>query len=163
MQNRIDAVMAPDQINQIKAYFQSIINALPESGNLTLNDDERGSLTSLDVDNKIFVEDAVNEIRNNGQNIIPPFISAEQLQNDLTLFEQMDELRSIQNNVQECIEAILRIAATEAYGVSNAAYQFFKSAAEAGIPNAQSSYDKLKQRYKPKGGKGNEEKPLENQ
>jgi hypothetical protein len=152
MQNRINAVLSFEEMQETKDCINKLIQLLPESGKLTLTDDEKGGLASLDVDNKVFVEDAINECNNNGKGIIPDIINPDNIANDLLLFEQMDELHSMLNKAKECLENVRRIAASEAYGVSGAVYKLFAVAAASGIPNAQSSYEKLKARYKDNGG-----------
>lgn len=147
MKNRIDTVMHPGELQQIKDSIEFIISLLPKSDMHTLNEEEKEQLSTLDVDNKIFVEDIINEISNNGEGIMPVFITAEGILNDLTLFEQMNKLRGMIGELYMYADTILRIAANDAYSVSYAAYQFFKSAAGNGIPNAQNSYDKLKVRH----------------
>lgn len=152
MQNRVDAILTPADMQKIRDCINTIISLLPEGGNLTLDDDEMGSLTSLDVDNKAFVEDAIVEIRNNGKDILPHVVSANQMQNDLTLFEQMDELQSLIKKADNLVDYVLRAAANEAFNMGSLAYKTFKASASGSIPNAKASYDKLKLRYKDNGG-----------
>ncbi|KAA5532405.1 hypothetical protein F0919_16575 [Taibaiella lutea] len=154
MQNRINAVLEVDQMQAIKDCINSLIELLPEAGNLTLTDDEKGQLASLDVDNKVFVEDVINECANNGAGIIPAVINPEFIKSDLRLFEQTDELHSMLTKALEVLENLRRIAASEAYGLSNVVYKIFAVAAASGIPNAQSSYEKLRARYKDNGSGG---------
>ena len=42
---------------------------------------------------------------------------------------------------------------TLGYGIANKGYDDYKDAAEAGVANAKSGYDKLKQRFEGQGGK----------
>lgn len=151
MENRVNAIMDESALSEINKYLDAIKNMLPDNGNLTLNDDDRYRLNSLDVDNKAFVEDTINEVRISGGSILPPFITADMIQNDLRLFEQMDRLHSAMSNVLQRIEDLRRIAASEAYSVSSIAYGIYSSAAQGGIPGAQASYDKLKLRYRNNG------------
>ena len=153
MENRINAVMDEGTLKKMFTLMTEITGSLPENGNLTLNDDERLSINSLDVDNKAFVEDVISELRISGQGIIPAFITADMISNDLTLFEQMDRLHSAISNTLQRVEDLRRIAASEAYNASTVAYGIYSSAAQGGIPGSQASYNKLKQRYKNNGSR----------
>jgi hypothetical protein len=51
----------------------------------------------------------------------------------------------------QALENLRRITASEAYSMSNVVYKIFAVAAASGIPNAQSSYEKLRARYKDNG------------
>lgn len=152
MENRINAIMDEETLKMLFTMIADIANSLPAKGNLTLNDEERVRINSLDVANKAFVEDVINEIHISGNGILPAFITADMIQNDLTLFEQMDRLHTALNNTLQRVEDLRRIAASEAYNVSTVAYGIYSSAAQGGIPGAQASFDKLKQRYKNNGG-----------
>lgn len=152
MENRINAIMDEGTLQKLFTVIAEITGSLPEKGNLTLNDEERVRINSLDVDNKAFVEDVINEIRISGNGILPAFITADMIQNDLTLFEQMDRLHTALSNTLQRVADLRRIAASEAYDVSTVAYSIYSSAAQSGIPGSQASFDKLKQRYKSNGG-----------
>ena len=154
MQNRINTVLTPGEMQSIKDCINTLIKLLPDGGSLTLTGDEKGQLAALDVDNKIFVEDVINECTNNGAGIIPALISPQLIESDLRLFEQMDQLHSMLMKAIECVENLRRVAASEAYALSNVIYKIFAVAAGSGIANANSSYEKLRARYKDNGGNG---------
>jgi len=69
------------------------------------------------------------------------------LQNDLTVFEQLDQMESAASNLLQRIKDAKRIAGHEAYGVANAIYKAFRSANEDGIANSKAPFDRLKVRY----------------
>jgi len=50
-------------------------------------------------------------------------------------------------NLLQRVSDIKRITGHEAYKVSNIIYKNYKDAAEGGIDNAKSAYDRLKERY----------------
>lgn len=148
MQNRVDAILDPKQMDIITKSIQEITKQIPDIENLTLTANERGSILSLDVDNKVFVEDTIAAIKRSGNDIMPVFIKPAQIQNDLTLFTQMDELHAMLLNALQQVSDVRRIAASEAMNVANIAYGIFQIAAQSGLPGAQAAFDKLKERYK---------------
>jgi hypothetical protein len=152
MKNRLNTVLSQNAVNQINDSLQNVLQQLPEKGNVTLTDDDRYTLASLDVDNKAFVEDAIAETLARGAGIIPAFITGEMMQVDLTLFSQLDRVHGTLLDVLQRVEDMRRIAASEAYGAAGTVYGIFDTAAQAGLPGAQAAYDKLKARYKRNGG-----------
>ena len=95
-ENRINAILTDANISEIKHNVEGILAQLPEG---SLTDDERSSFKSIDVNNKIFVEDTLNEIGISGAGIIPAFLNPEYIKNDFTLFEQLDAVESSITNV----------------------------------------------------------------
>ena len=147
-ENRIDTVLTDVEINEIKHSISNIGNQLPEG---SLTDDERSNYKSIDVSNKIFVEDVINEIEISGDGIIPAFIKPEYIKNDFTLFEQLDAIESNMINMLRRVSDLKRIAGSEAYDYSLAVYRIYESANLAGITGAKESYDKLKARFDAQG------------
>ena len=82
-------------------------------------------------------------------------IRAVNLQNDITLFEQMDNVEAQLLNAVQAVSDAKRIAAHEAMTAANAIYKMYEMANFAGIANAKQGYDKLKERFKNNGGGGN--------
>jgi hypothetical protein len=143
-QNRLNSILVAADITAINTSITTITSKLPTA---SLTDDQRSRLNAIDVDNKAFVEDAINEINSNGAGIIPPFIDPVLIQNDLTLFSQLDAIESNVENLLQKISDLKRIAGDEAYGMSLAAYRIFDAANTSGIPGAKQAYDKLKLRF----------------
>ncbi len=143
-ENRIDMVLTDVAITEIKDSISAIGDQLP-AGSLT--DDERSSYKAIDVNNKIFVEDVINELGISGAGIIPAFIKPVHIKNDFTLFEQLDAIESNMTNVLRKVSDLKRIAGSEAYDYSLTVYRIYESANLAGIPGAKESYDKLKVRF----------------
>ncbi len=152
MQNRVDAILDPKSMQSIFDNISAVIGSIPNIANLTLNDDERTSLSSLDVNNKVFVEDVIEALKQNGEDIMPASINVRQIENDLTLFTQMDKIHGHLSDALQRIEDLRRIAASEAYSASTVVYGIYGLSAQSGIPGAQASYNKLKERYKNQGG-----------
>ena len=152
MKNRINTVLSQNTVDLINNSLQTIIKQLPEQGTITLEDQDRYSLESLNVDNKAFVEDAIDEVRMRGNGIIPIFITADMMAVDLAMYSQLDRIYASVKDVLQRIEDMRRIVASEAYGVARVSYGIFDTAAQAGMPGAQAAYDRMKPRYKDNGG-----------
>jgi hypothetical protein len=143
-ENKINTVIAPADITIIKTNIDAIATKVPTT---TLTPEQRSKLLSMDVDNKVFVEDCINEIAISGTGIIPAFISATSIQNDLNLFEQLDVVEAQLLNVLQKVNDAKRLASDEAMTVANAIYKIYEMGAMAGVAGAQQAYDKLKVRY----------------
>jgi hypothetical protein len=121
---------------------------------LGLTDEQRTSLKSIDVYNKVFVEDAITVLNSGASDIMPAFIKTEPIQNDLTLYEQMDKLEIRINDLLQKVSDIKRIAGDEAYSMSLAVYKIISAANTAGIAGAKQAYNKLKVRFETQGSGG---------
>src|SRR5436190_23321224 len=95
--NRLNLVYPVADIATMKANATATIAKIP--ANAALTDDERAQGGDIDVSNKIFVEDTLAELNSNGASIMPGWYSISNLSNDLTFFEQSDELISIYSNI----------------------------------------------------------------
>ena len=119
----------------------------------TLTDAQRTSLHSLNVDNKVFVDEALSEVTNNG-GILPDAVNAAELRKDVEFFEQLDDLISNLDNMRNQLSDTRRLAGHEAYSMSLTAYTLYKALATAGIPGAQQSADRLGERFTQNGAGG---------
>jgi hypothetical protein len=151
-ENRINVVIAPADVTTITSSISTILGILP--ANTTLTEDQRGNYNSIDVSNKVFAEDVLTEARITGTGILTPYINLDFLQNDLTIFNQLNAVESGLANLLQRVKDAKRIAGHEAYGMANKAYGDYQNANDAGIPNAKSAYDRLKVRYEAQGNGG---------
>ena len=103
-------------------------------------------LDAIDVSNKAFAEDALNAVVNN-PTLVPGYISVPAMQNDLTLFAQLDEISGLANQMCERIEDTKMLAGSEAYNTALSLYKSFGTAADAGVVGADSIVDQLKTRF----------------
>jgi hypothetical protein len=78
---------------------------------------------------------------------VPSYISIPNMQNDLTLFTQLDELSGIANQLCERIEDTKMLAGNQAYGSALAMHKFFGSAADTGVPGVDSIVNQLKKHF----------------
>lgn len=142
--NRLNITATATQIAAVKTALQTISANLPFLVGLTT--EERKSLASMDVNNKTFTEDALSGALNN-PTLVPQYINVATMQNDLTLFNQLDELLLLANQLCERLEDTKILAGSEAYGAARLFYQSVKTAAEAGIPGADTIAEQLSQRF----------------
>jgi hypothetical protein len=149
LNNRVNATATAAQVTAVKAAFQTILTNLPFLVGLTA--DERKSLITIDVSNKAFTEDAINAAVNN-PTLVPSYLSVANIQSDITLFNQLDEISAMANQLCERIEDTKMLAGSEAYNVALALYKSFGSAADAGVQGADSIVDQLKKRFAASGG-----------
>lgn len=148
-ENRINVVLTPADVTTVNTAVSTILSKVP--ANTTLTDEQRLSYNAINVANKIFADDCLAEAQANGTGILPAFVNLTNLQNDLSVFEQLDQIESALNNALQRITDAKRIAGHEAYGQANVIYSAFKTANENGIANAKSSFDKLKARFEAQG------------
>jgi hypothetical protein len=142
--NRINITATAAQITAVKAAFQTILTNLPFLIGLTI--DERSSLPKINVSNKAFTDDAISAGTNNAT-LIPSYLSIANMQNDMTLFNQLDDLEGIANQICERIQDTKILAGSEAFVSALALYRLFGSAADAGVPGADAIVDHLKERF----------------
>ena len=143
-ENRLNQTLSEATVTEINNAIAQVNQLLPEG---SLTDDQRNSLKSIDVDNKVFVEDALNELQINGSGIIPAFVSAQNITNDLTLFNQLEIIESGLNTLAQKVSDLKRIVGDEAYTGGLTIYRLFEGANNAGINQAKQSYEKLKVRF----------------
>lgn len=149
--NRLNISATAVQITAVKAALNTIATNLPFLIGLTI--DERISLPSIDVNNKAFTEDAINAGVNNAA-LIPSYVSVANMQSDMTLFNQLDEIKILTKQLLEKLEDTQLLAGSEAYVSALTLYKLFGSAADAGVPGADAIYEQLRGRFAGQGGTG---------
>ncbi len=149
--NRVNTIATAAQITAAKSAIQAVNTNLPFLVGLTT--DERIALPAIDVNNKAFTEDAINSAVNNAT-LLPSYISVSAMQNDLTLFNQLDELIVLVKQTLEKLEDTQLLAGSEAYTSGLMLYKLFGAAAEAGMPGSDAVYNQLRQRFAGQGGPG---------
>ncbi len=150
-ENKLNTILATADVTAINTAIATITAKLPAG---SLDEAQRANYKAIDVDNKVFVEDAIIELGISGSGIIPAFINSAFIQNDLTLFEQLDTVEASLENVIQKIRDLKRITGHEAYSAAQTVYKIYDAANQAGIPGAKQAYDKLKVRYDAQGNNG---------
>jgi hypothetical protein len=143
--NRLNLTYPAADMTLMKSNANATIAKIPAGA--TLTEDERASGGDINVDNKIFVDDTLNELNSNGAAIMPAWFSVPNLSNDVAFFDQSEELISLYQNIILRLKDAQRIAGREALINARKAYEQYKSAADGGVAGAQTSYDKLKIRF----------------
>ncbi|MDN3725537.1 hypothetical protein QRD02_14220 [Aequorivita sp. SDUM287046] len=149
-QNLLNQVLAELAITEIMEALTTVESALPTA---TLTDEQRRELNSINVDNKVFAEEVLDEMNTNPIAAVNGTYNKEFLANDLSLFEQTESILSWMKNISQRVEDIRRLAGHEGYGLATAAYGMYDVLARSGVPGAQASYDRLKPRFAKNGGK----------
>lgn len=147
--NRVSAQLDPQALDAVRANINAIRQQMPFLVGLTV--EERVTMPKINEANKIFVEDCVNVMQNNGE-FLPAYLDVAEVQRDLTLFSQLDAISVQLEKLLEQINDTKMLAGSEAFGTSLAAYRLFAAAAKAGLPGADSAYDRLKARFAQQGG-----------
>lgn len=142
--NRINVVMTAAQIANVKAAIQTINANMPFLVGLT--PEERKNLPKISVQNKVFTEDSIVAIQNNGS-ILPAYFGTAGIKNDYTLYNQLDELSTLISQVAEKVDDTRLLAGSEAYVSALLAFKLIKAAAEAGVPGLDTIADQLAARF----------------
>ena len=148
--NLLDVILSPAEQGTIQTAITTIDTTLDPVEH-TLTDEERSSLLSLDVSNKVFAEQALEEAVNNGS-MLPTAVNTTFLKNDLQLYDQLDGIESQLENVLRKVKDAKRVAGHEAYAMSLTIYTLFRSLAAVGVAGAQQSADRLGERFAQNGG-----------
>lgn len=151
--NRINITATATQITAVKNALQTIGTNLPFLLGLTTS--ERIAIPAINVSNKAFTEDAITAAVNNAA-LIPSYVNIPNMQNDLTLFTQLDEVIIMVKQLLEKLEDTQLLAGSEAYIGALAVYKLFGSAVDAGVPGADAIYNQLRARF---AGQGNSQTP----
>jgi hypothetical protein len=94
---------------------------------------ERISFLSLDVNNKVFAEEALQEAVSNGS-MLPAAVNTKFLKNDLGLYDQLDSIESQLEIVLRKVKDSKRVAGHEAYAMALTIYTLFRSLAAVSVP-----------------------------
>lgn len=142
--NRVSINLTDDQINEVKAALQKIRETLPFLVGLTK--EERKSIAKLGTANRSFTESAIAAISNN-PDIFPVYLDVKEIRTDLTLYDQLDEIVKLSNQIFESLRDTQTIAGSEAYVSALAGYKFVTAAAKNGVKGAKTVYEDLKKRF----------------
>lgn len=150
--NRLNIVATEAQITAAKNSLVQFDAQFPFLIGLTV--DEKTTLPAINVDNKIFTEDAINAAVNN-MDMLPGYLSVSGVQTDMMLFNQLDELVPMVRKQLEKLEDTRFLAGSEAYSTALMIYKLFGAAAESGIPGADAIVAQLRERFTSNGNTPN--------
>ena len=150
--NRLNIVATEAQITAAKNSLVQFDAQFPFLIGLTV--EEKTTLPAINVDNKIFTEDAINAAVNN-MDMLPGYLSVSGVQTDMQLFNQLDELVPMVRKQLEKLEDTRFLAGSEAYSTALMIYKLFGAAAESGIPGADAIVAQLRERFTSNGNTPN--------
>ena len=150
--NRLNIVATEVQITAAKNSLVQFDAQFPFLIGLTV--EEKTTLPAINVDNKIFTEDAINAAVNN-MDMLPGYLSVSGVQTDMKLFNQLDELVPMVRKQLEKLEDTRFLAGSEAYTTALMIYKLFGAAAESGIPGADAIVAQLRERFTSNGNTPN--------
>src|SRR5690606_12244170 len=136
--NLINEVITPEAMSTIMDALNTVEANLPP---IVITDEERSSFNAISVDNKIFVDEVINELQNNPNLNLDGFFNPAFIVNDRDLFEQAETIESRMENVLNLVRDIKRMVGH----------------ARNGMLGAQESYERLKARFAGQGGNGRPE------
>jgi hypothetical protein len=146
--NRLNVTATPTQITAVKTALQTANTNLPFLVGLTT--EERATLPAINVANKTFTEDAINAGVNNAA-LLPSYLSVANMQNDLTLFNQLDEIIILTKQFLEKLQDTQLLVGSEAYASALTVYKLFGSAADAGVAGTDTINNFLRKRFEGQG------------
>ncbi len=153
-ENRLNTTISAADLTAINTALATVLAKLPA---ISLNDDQRKAMKSIDVDNKVFAEDAIYQINSNGAGVIPAYVSAAAMQTDLALYEQADQIKATLTSIMQRVDDIRQVTGDELYTAALTSYRLFESASAAGVPNAKTGYEALKVRFAGQGRRADSE------
>lgn len=142
--NRINVSLSAEAEQQVRTGISMIMEAMPFLVGLTPS--ERVNLPKINVNNKVFTEDAINAALNN-PTLLPQFVKVDEMQSDLVLFEKLDALSVMLQQLLEKVSDTQMLAGSEAYASALTVYRIIGAAAESGVEGMKSVYDQLKERF----------------
>ncbi|WP_299221843.1 hypothetical protein [uncultured Aquimarina sp.] len=144
LNNRLSVTVDPTVITEVKNRIEEINTLLPFLTGLTK--DERRTLPKINRSNKIFVEDALDSMRQNGD-ILPSFINVEEVDKDYALYNELKVLSLELAELSEKVNDTRILAGSEAYSTSLLAYKMFGVAANSGVAGAEALHTRLRERF----------------
>lgn len=142
--NRINVQLTEADITLLKTHINAIMDIVPEVG---LTAAERKSMRGIQNERRIFAQDCIMALKENGSEIMPPYINVETIITDFTLNQQLDELEDMMKVALSRISDARRISGTETMNAVLTAYGHYEVASESGIPGSKSVYQGLKKHF----------------
>ena len=148
--NLINEVLSEEAMTTIMEAITAVSRSLPP---IVITDEERSSYNAISIDNKIFVDEVINELRINPDLNLGAYMDPQIIENDRDLFEQVETIESRMENVLNLVRDIKRMVGHESYGTSIEIYGMLGVMKKSGRLGAKQSYDRLKVRFEGQGGR----------
>ena len=110
--NRVSASIDEGTLKEVKEALALVNSKLPFL--IGLKPEERQSIPKISEVNKVFTADAIVAIKNNG-NLLPAYLSVDEISKDYKLYEQLDEIVSLSQQLTEKLNDTQMMAGSEAY------------------------------------------------
>lgn len=149
--NRLSVQLPDSDVLAIGAHIKDATGLLPFLVGLTPR--ERESLPKIDVNNKAFVEDAINAL-NTEQMVLPNGINGEEIRKDLILYSQLDSIELQLLDLLTKVRHTKMLAGSEAYTSALFIYRMVEAYHLAGIPGYTALYNQLRKRFMGQGNTG---------
>ena len=128
-----------DAISNLKTVMAFVNNIDPASVSVKV---------SMDVQNKVFVEDALAILAGaDGPAIVGNFVNSAELGKDVSLWTAMDNLERELETIKLSVQRAKRAAGGDAYTNSLRIYDLVKLARKSGVAGAEAAYQKLFARF----------------
>jgi hypothetical protein len=149
--NRVQRSISESDLANINAHLNELERILlPYTVGLT--PEERKSLPKINVDNRMFIQDCLNEMKlPSSVNIMPAFFKPADIEVDLTMFDQCESLAARLTSLAGKVDNTRLLSGSEAF-TSGLTFKRLADAAEAaGVPGADKTARKLRERFQGQG------------
>ena len=152
IQNRIDVSVNPAIVKEIVHSIKQISAKLPFL--LSLSDTEKTGMLGINVSNKQWTEDAINEMKDD-PSILPEYMhnAIGYTEHDMQLYSDLDKIIIPILDLVGKLSDTQFLAGAEAYNVALIYYNLLPVAIKVGVPGAQDKYNRLKVRFTGQGAK----------
>ncbi len=151
LENLLNQILTDEQIIQIRNAYAAANQAIPFA--IGLNTEQRQTIPKIATGNLNFVIDCKNSMLDNA-NILPAYMTVDNLNMDITLYQQLDPLVQLAAQNFERLRDTQMLAGSEAYIAALAYYRMVEAAAKAGLPGMDTVYNQLKERFANQGNQG---------
>ena len=151
LSNRLSVQVTDGDMTAIQQHLKDLTALLPFLIGLTPR--ERETLPKIDVNNKAFVEDAINALHTENLSL-PNGISSSEMQKDLVLYQQLDSLELQLLDLLTKVRHTKILAGSEAYTSALFIYRLAEAYHLAGVPGYTALYNQLRKRFMGQGGNG---------
>ncbi len=154
--NRLSLTLPEAKIKTITDLLASLDAELDFVVGLTAA--ERQALPKMNDGNQPFVDDALTGAQQNAD-IFPAYVKVDELVKDHTLYGQLGPLVMRLLTLGEKLLDTQILAGSEAYISALMIYRLAEAASKAGLPGADTLFQKLRQRFANQGGAGTPASP----
>ncbi len=149
MSSLISQTLPATDLNDVMMAIQTIRTKLPFL--LDLTNQQKQELPKMDDGRAPFVLKAMN-YANTVPAIVPPLVSAAEMQKDLLLFGQLTQIKMQLDRLAEEVTDTATAAGVDAYTASLVIYEMAKMAQRLGLPGVDAIVNDLKTLFENQGG-----------